>query len=277
MKKSAEIVGLSVVSITEGKECGRVKDILIDHTHGTVAALVIDDGKWYFGAKLLPFEVINGIGEYAVTIDNSSDLLPVTEQEELEKLLLADIKVIDTKVLTKGGQILGKITEVFVDPTGKISICEMVKDDGEIVHIPAERVLTFGKDVLIIVEENDIAGVTDQSIIESKPTHISEPITEIRVQQSVMETTAAVPTVTPSAGEEQSEEHSADDSAKRFDDKHRKFLLGKKASRPVEADNGTLIIDRGEDVTEEVLQKAKVAGKLVELSMSIQYEHDFLY
>ncbi|MPM34775.1 hypothetical protein SDC9_81362 [bioreactor metagenome] len=61
-----------------------------------------------------------------------------------------------------------------------------------------------------------------------------------------------------------------DESAKKFDDRHRKYLLGKKASRRIETDNGMIIVDQGGEITEEVLQKAKLAGKFVELSMNIQ-------
>ena len=49
-----------------------------------------------------------------------------------------------------------------------------------------------------------------------------------------------------------------------------KFLLGKKASRRIETDNGVLVVDEGGEITEEVLQKAKLAGKYVELSMNVQ-------
>jgi hypothetical protein len=55
-----------------------------------------------------------------------------------------------------------------------------------------------------------------------------------------------------------------------FEEKQRKYLLGKKASRRIEAESGVVIIEQGEEITEVVLQKAKLAGKFVELSMSIQ-------
>ena len=61
-----------------------------------------------------------------------------------------------------------------------------------------------------------------------------------------------------------------DDSAKKFDEKNRKFLLGKKASRRIEADNGLVIVEEGGEITEEVLQKAKLTGSFVELSMNVR-------
>ena len=54
MKKSADILRLPVISISEGKQVGTVKDLVIDAAQGAVVALVIDDGSWYLGAKILP-------------------------------------------------------------------------------------------------------------------------------------------------------------------------------------------------------------------------------
>ena len=42
MKKTAEILGLPVISITEGKELGHVKELVVNAAAGTVAAIVVD-------------------------------------------------------------------------------------------------------------------------------------------------------------------------------------------------------------------------------------------
>ncbi|HEY3425601.1 MAG TPA: PRC-barrel domain-containing protein, partial [Negativicutes bacterium] len=78
MKKSIDIIGLPIISISEGRELGKVKSFLINPTAGTVVALLIDDGKWYLGAKLLPFSAITGLGEYAVTLESSDSIVSVT-------------------------------------------------------------------------------------------------------------------------------------------------------------------------------------------------------
>ena len=58
MKKSADILRLPVISISEGKQVGTVKDLVIDAAQGAVVALVVDDGSWYLGAKVIPFNAI---------------------------------------------------------------------------------------------------------------------------------------------------------------------------------------------------------------------------
>ena len=55
---------------------------------------------------------------------------------------------------------------------------------------------------------------------------------------------------------------------KPVEDRRRAMLLGKKAARTITADNGEVIVESGAEITEEVLQKAKLANKFIELSMN---------
>ncbi|TWH49243.1 PRC-barrel domain-containing protein [Sporomusa sp. KB1] len=285
MKKSVDIIGQPIISITEGKELGNVKELLVNYSNGTIAALVIDDGKWYLGAKLLPFPAIAGLGESAVTINNSSDIIAITGQSEFEKMFEADVKIIGTKVLTKGGKIQGKINEFIVDNSGKITTCELEKPDGEVVQLPAQNIVTFGKAVLIVSDSDEVntisasaANSVEVEVIETIPTVPvqPEPVVEPEAEpipanlDSDPVSQAEVADPIPTNEVREAEQQPVDDSAKKFDDKHRKFLLGKKAARRIETDNGMLIVDQGSEITEEVLQKAKLAGKFVELSMNIQ-------
>lgn len=268
MKKSTDILGLPVISIMEGKELGNVKSLVINPNGGIVTALVRDEVKWYLEAKLLPFSAITGIGEYAVTIEDSSAVASISTAPEFEKLLAADIKVIGTKILTKSGRIHGKVTEILIDDAGQITACEIEDVAGQPAEISAQRILTYGKDVLIIKENTDeqaplAAATVAQPIAEPAPVAVPEPVVAPVSPPAATEAPVEVPAA-PAAPNEASSE-----AARKFDDKHRKYLLGKKANRRIETDNGMVIIEQGGEITEEVLQKAKLAGKFVELSMSI--------
>ena len=78
----------------------------------------------------------------------------------------------------------------------------------------------------------------------------------------------------PTKAEEKSPEKPADQAKqladKASEERHRRFLLGKKATRRIAMDNGIVIVEAGADITEEVLQKAKLANKFIELSMNVQ-------
>jgi len=271
MKKSVEIIGLPVIDISEGTEIGTVTKLVVNPAEGAVAALVIDAGKWY--PKLLPFSKISGIGESALTIISNSDILSVDSSPDLLQLLIAEITIIGTKVLTKTGDFQGTVKEIIIDMSGKITDCEIEEPSGQFNTIPADKILTFGKKVLIIGDDTEVRTVATPALSlstapindvvpEPEPTPGPETVEEVLPEIAIPEVPAATPTP--------AKESASDDSAKKFDEKQRKYLLGKQASRRIETDNGVVIVEQGGEINEEVLQKAKLAGKFVELSMNIQ-------
>ena len=120
MKKSIEIIGLPVISITEGRELGMSKTLLIDSKNGTIAAITIEDEDWYRGVKLLPYSSVIAIGEDAVTVTNSENILTLEDAGDYEAMMDANIKIIGTKAITKSGTIQGKVVEIYVGDNGKI-------------------------------------------------------------------------------------------------------------------------------------------------------------
>ncbi len=167
MKKSVEILGLPIISITEGRELGVSKSLLIDAKNGVVAAVTIDDEDWYRGVKLIPYEAIIAIGEDAVTITHSENILNLEEAGDYERLLVENIRVIGTKAITKTGRIQGKVTEVFIGDGGKIEKCEVTTPDGTVNEINSEQISIFGKQVTVIdVGEEKKNSLTEQSAFE---------------------------------------------------------------------------------------------------------------
>ena len=189
MKKSVEILGLPIISITEGRELGISKSLLIDAKNGVVAAVTIDDDDWYRGVKLIPYEAIIAIGEDAVTITHSENILNLEEAGDYERLLVENIRVIGTKAITKTGRIQGKVTEVFVGDGGKIVKCEITTPENEINEVNAEQISIFGKQVTVV----DVDGEKKNSLIE-KPafepafeTFSEEPAQEVWTPPAVEE------------------------------------------------------------------------------------------
>jgi len=150
MKKSVEILGLPIISITEGRELGVSKTLLIDAKNGTVAAITIEDADWYRGVKLIPYESVIAIGDDAVTITNSENILTLDAAGDYEALLDDNIRIIDTKAITKSGTIQGKVTELYIGDDGKIEKCEITAPDGTTSDIATDQISIFGKQVTVI-------------------------------------------------------------------------------------------------------------------------------
>ena len=331
MKKSVEILGLPVISITEGRELGMSKTLLIDAKNGKIAAITIEDEDWYRGVKLIPYESVIAIGDDAVTVTNSENILKLDEAADYENLLDENIRIIDTKAITKTGTIQGKITEIFIGDDGKIEKCEITAPDGTASEIVTDQISIFGKQVTVIDPDGEkktefVSPAVPKPAAEPAPPApepVAEPAAPAPEPEPAPEPAPAVEPVAPApepapapaeipvpapapeaetpapelpkeeppmpveepAPAAKSEPQPAPktpakaapkaDTAKQSADKateerHRRFLLGKKAARTIKMDNGIVIVEAGADITEEVLQKAKLANKFIELSMNVQ-------
>ena len=300
MKKSVDILGLPVISITEGRELGMSKTLLIDAPNRVVAAITIEDEDWYRGVKLIPYDNVIAVGDDAVTVNHSENILTLDAAGDFETLLDDNIRVIGTKAITRTGVIQGTITEIFIGKDGSIEKCEITSPEGSTSEVTADQVSIFGKEVTVISPEGDAGKKSDaadapaaSAVTTSAEEPAAEPATEPAAEESAAsaetpaEDTAAAaepsaePTIeelavedTPAetpAAEAAAEEPAEDKNADRVnEDRHRRFLLGKKATRTIKMDNGVVIVEAGADITEEVLQKAKLGNKFIELSMSAQ-------
>lgn len=311
MKKSVEILGLPIISITEGRELGMSKTLLIDAKNGLVAAITIEDADWYRGVKLIPYESVIAIGDDAVTVTNSENILTLDDAGDFENLLDENIRVIGTKAITKTGTIQGNISELFIGDDGKIEKCEITAPDGSTSEVDCAQISIFGKQVTVIdptaekktnvvmptAPKVEPIPVPPAPVVEEKPVQpVVPPVEPPKVPVAPKAAPApapeapkapikpepvkapeapkpAAPTVkvdkAPEAPKapETTKQAAAD---KATEERHRRFLLGKKAARDIQMDNGIFIVKAGQEITEEVLQKAKLANKFIDLSMNIQ-------
>lgn len=310
MKKSVEILGLPVISITEGRELGMSKTLLIDAKNGTVAAVTIEDEDWYRGVKLIPYESVIAIGDDAVTVTNSENILSLSDAGDFEALLDENIRVIGTKAITKSGTIQGNISELFIGDDGKIEKCEITAPDGTTTEVTSDQISIFGKQVTVIDPNGEKKNKPVTPKAPEAPKAAPAPKAPKAPEAPKAETPApktAEPEKAPEAPKVEPKKEApkaapvaatpkkeapkaapvapaapatpatpAADTAKQAaadkatEERHRRFLLGKKAARDIVTDNGVVIVKAGADITEEVLQKAKLANKFIELSMNIQ-------
>ena len=303
MKKSVEILGLPIISITEGRELGMSKTLLIDAKNGTVAAITIEDEDWYRGVKLIPYESVIAIGDDAVTVTNSENILTLDDAGDYEQLLDDNIRIIGTKAITKSGSIQGKISELYIGDDGKIEKCEITAPDGTTSDVTADQISIFGKQVTVIDPSSEkknepVAAPAPAAAAPAKEAPAPEapakeavaakepavPKAEVKpdLPKAAAEKPAAKPAPAPAAPKTPEKpaapapkpapkadpKQAAADKA--TEERHRRFLLGKKATRTIKMDNGIVIVEEGQDITEEVLQKAKLANKFIELSMNVQ-------
>ena len=318
MKKSVEIIGLPVISITEGRELGMSKSLLIDAPNGSVAAITIEDEDWYRGVKLLPYSSVIAIGEDAVTITNSENILTLEDAGDYEAMMDANIKIIGTKAITKSGTIQGKVVEIYIGDNGKIEKCEIEGRDGSLSEIVSDQISIFGKQVTVIdsdfekkteiiapvetpavaapkteapkaeIKEAPKAEVKEAPKTEAPKVEVKEapkaeapkvevkeapkteaPKTEVK---EAPKTEAPKPQVkeAPKAEAPKAVDAAAQMADKATEERHRRFLLGKTVTKDIVSATGVVLAKTGDVVTEEILQKVKMANMFIDLSMNVK-------
>lgn len=305
MKKSVEIIGLPVISITEGRELGMSKSLLIDAPNGSVAAITIEDEDWYRGVKLLPYSSVIAIGEDAVTITNSENILTLEDAGDYEAMMDANIKIIGTKAITKSGTIQGKVVEIYIGDNGKIEKCEIEGRDGSLSEIVSEQISIFGKQVTVIDSDFEkkteiIAPVETPAVAAPKTEAPKAEVKEApKTEAPKVEVKEAPKTETPKVEVKEApkaevkeapkaeapkpqvkeapktETTKAVDAAAQMADKateerHRRFLLGKTVTKDIVSATGVVLAKTGDVVTEEILQKVKMANMFIDLSMNVK-------
>jgi uncharacterized protein YrrD len=157
MKKTQNILGLPIISISDGVEVGKVKSIIINADRGAIDYIIVDSGIQIFSARVIPTEDVLGIGEYALTIENEGVITDISKVPAAIQLLQSDIKVKGTKVLTKKGRLIGEIGDIFIDDDDncKITGLEFIADitQKQVRIIPRESVITFGKNLTVVKED----------------------------------------------------------------------------------------------------------------------------
>lgn len=259
MKPTKDIIGLRIISISDGTQVGVVKDFVLNPQKKTLDFLIIDQPTDYFGAKVIPFADILGLGEFAITIPHLNVIQDVAQNTEVQNLLKQDTRVLETKVLTKKGKLIGEVKEILIDEeTGCIAAC-LFEADGQMHEINAEKIITLGKELLIIEGEQVLQSheIPEQSTknLSQTPAHSMVPIATVEDSQDLTQEVESV-------GETEA-------GFNLFEQRQLQYFIGKKVEKNIILDNG-VILKAGESITPEMVTHITTRSNLMEITSHLQ-------
>ncbi|WP_042354903.1 PRC-barrel domain-containing protein [Bacillus rubiinfantis] len=267
MKSSSQITGLPIISISDGVEVGKVKSLVINPEKGSIDFLTIDNEDWQVSIKAVPFKKVVGIGEYAVTVESESAVIDLNEIPITNQLVNKKIKITNTKVMTRKGELLGTVTEFFVDDnSGNILGMELEVGNNK-VALHSEFVLTFGKDIIIVKEDSSSHFMGDISDLDANSKNSSQANTAEIIEN-------AAPSSGETAIEAGSSNYPIEDEVdmKALKEKQIEILNGKRILKDIHDTNGNILFQAGTVLTPEDIEKAQEEGPnvLVDISMNVQ-------
>ncbi|MGZ0086577.1 PRC-barrel domain-containing protein [Caldibacillus thermoamylovorans] len=258
MKASAQIIGLPIISIADGTQIGTVKNFVINPDKGSVDFLTVEHEDVQVSLKAIPFKKIVGIGEFAVTVASGHDVIDLSEIPIANQLVNKQIRIKQTKAITRKGQLLGEVQEFFLnEETGEIIGVSVRLENGEAV-LPSAQVLTYGKEMLIVADDAQTALLSDAAqLIGPDDGESGTEESDISEQMQAMTETAENVEALESLREKQVA-----------------FLSGKRLTKDIYDMNGELLFQAGTVLREEDVRKAQEAGPsvIVDVSMNIEAE-----
>jgi len=285
MKPTKEIIGLRIISIVDGTLVSSVRDIVLNPQTKSLDFIVTEQPIDVFGAKVIPFSEVSGVGEFAVMIPGPNVLQDVGLNDDAKNLLRQGIKVIGTKVLTKKGQMIGTVTELLIDEnTGKVSSC-IFESNGQVCQVGADQVVTFGKELLIIesvpenldlqakAQINETPGNEAQAPAAPAPAAAANPVAEPAPAAQAAQPAEPVAEASPEPAAEKKEEgtQTAQPAANfnLFEQRQLQYFIGKKTEIDIALDNGETL-RAGEVITPETITRILTKNTLMEISSHLQ-------
>jgi sporulation protein YlmC with PRC-barrel domain len=147
--------GLPVITMAEGKQIGKIDDLIVDPERKAVSWLRLHSGGMLGGERLwVSVEAVHGVGADAVTINAEADARAPADAPEALALVKAKRGIIGSKVMTENGERVGEVRDYEFDPDTfaltSLSVPPGMNVVGEILMIPGDKVLTIGKDMIVV-------------------------------------------------------------------------------------------------------------------------------
>jgi uncharacterized protein YrrD len=257
MRKGKNVIGKDLLSIVDGKKVGTVKDLLFGSANDSVAAILVEKGGILRSPRIAMWENVRSVGKDAVMISESAAIMAADSHPLAKEILRQDDELMGKKVFTDGGDQQGSISDVyFNERSGQILGFEVSGGLVENIHkgasyLPREDVINFGPEVVLVKSE-----VADE--LESQAGGVRGALDSARAK-----VIKAVDITRHKAGESLGATkmrvgEAASDLKGRAED----AAVGKRAGSDVEADDGSIIVAKGQRIGQQHIEQARFAGKL---------------
>jgi uncharacterized protein YrrD len=150
--------GLPVITMAEGKQIGKIDDLVIDPERKAVGWFRVHRGGMIGGERLwVPTAAVHGVGEDAVTINAEADARTPGDAPDALALVKAKRGVIGSKVLTESGERVGEVRDFEFDPNTfaltSLSVPPAMNAVGEVLTIPGDKLLTIGENMIVVAAD----------------------------------------------------------------------------------------------------------------------------
>lgn len=171
MLKGRDLVGLPVIEVTTGQKIGTVQDLMFERW--SACCLLLETRVWFKAPRAVEWTEGVSVGEDAVILPRDKVVIDCPEGSETTFFLLKDRKITGLPVLSRNGQELGVIEDVYIASELDKRILGFELSEGFLSDVtegrkwlPFPSKITFGKDAVIVPVQShgELKPLTTQEI-----------------------------------------------------------------------------------------------------------------
>jgi uncharacterized protein YrrD len=178
------LIGMTILSRASGNRLGTVRDLIIDPGSGMLGGLVVigPDGD----ERVLNYHDIYSFGQDAVMAQNDEGAVIPAEGELLQRPC-AKRDLVGANIISEGGKILGRVSNVFLHLTPPPLAIYEVRDSmldkllGRVLYVPASFARALSSDTERIIVPEDTVENAASSLEDLAENHI-RPLEEEETQ-----------------------------------------------------------------------------------------------
>ncbi|HEY1074475.1 MAG TPA: PRC-barrel domain-containing protein [Patescibacteria group bacterium] len=280
--KAKDIIGKTIMSYSDGKAVYKVYDIIHDAFNQKVLGFLVDESWILARGRHLPLSAIRSIGKDAVTVDTGDTVLMAKDDPQVKRILDSGSDIRGHKIVTEDGEEVGKVTDFyFQGDTGVIDGYEVSRGlssdtyKGK-AYLPAAEVAKIGEELIFVrrdigdmLNEQQTGGV--QGAVDKAKGKTQETIGAARekvaqghyspefMQATVAPAAETVKEKTMSAWEKIKEQISdmKEQSSQALEAKRIKAALGRPVTRVILDSEDNVILNTGDLITHESVNRAR--------------------
>lgn len=250
IQKRLRIVGAKVIT-RGGRLIGNVKEYSIDDRTGEIIGLELrsDSNIASPDRNIIPAEIIATIGKDIIIVDEDVDANLRMDHAEASQSIGGAIRPPAPPKPRPAPAVAPK-----PEPREYFEPMPKPKPKPAPAPKPAAKPARDEYAGIDSISDVDIEELLDLDAEAESAGLVEEPAVEIEAEEA--------------AGADEGKESLSEI----FERRQIKYMLGKKVSKDIAADNGSLIVGQGEVISDQVIQAVKATGKFLELSMNIEIE-----
>lgn len=143
MKKGLQVVGMPVMGIKEGVQCGIAKSFVVDAQTKKISALILNGDKNEFDLRMIKTSDVLNIGKDFIMTKTAENVKEVVSASSL-------VLLFGMNCVSSTGDVIGKVKDFgFIENTGEIQSLEI--DSG--LELNGSEIITISNDFIFLGTE----------------------------------------------------------------------------------------------------------------------------